>query len=75
MTLANFDRMGGLLVACLFGFSAGVALADWNWFPTADWGDIAEIPPTPLNYAALLLPWISLLVFLVLRRRHFRNTA
>jgi len=71
VSVANFDRAGGLLLAFTFGFSAGVALADWSWFPSGDWGDVAHIPATPLNYVALLLPWVLLLIFLLLRRRCF----
>jgi len=71
VTLSDFDRLGGVVLAFVFGFSVGVALADWEWFPTEEWGDIAHIPPSPLNYAALLLPWVSLLAFLLLRRRRY----
>jgi len=71
VTRRDFDRLGGILLAFVFGFSVGVALADWEGFPTEEWSDIAHIPPTPLNYAALLLLWLSLLIFLLLRRRWY----
>lgn len=69
--LAAFDRVGGALLCFVFVVSAGIALAQWDWFPTGEGGDIARVPPTPLNYAALLLPWVSLLVFLLVRRHWF----
>jgi hypothetical protein len=68
MTVTRFDQLGGLLLALACGFSAGVAAADWEWFPTEDWGDIAHVLPTGLNYVALLLPWVALLVFVGTRR-------
>jgi hypothetical protein len=72
VTRTNFDRIGGLVLACVFGFSVGVGVAVWQWFPTEAWGDIAHIPPTALNDAALLLPWVALFVFSLLRRRCLR---
>ena len=69
MKIRTFDFVGSLLLALVFGFSLGVAVISWEWFPTkGDWGDIAQIPPTLLNYIALLLPWSALLVFLLIRR-------
>lgn len=69
MKIGTFDFVGSLLLVLIFGFSLGVAVSSWEWFPTkGDWGDIAHIPPTLLNYIALLLPWSALLVFLLIRR-------
>jgi len=69
MKIGTFDFVGSLLLVLIFGFSLGVAASSWEWFPTkGDWGDIAHIPPTLLNYIALLLPWSALLVFLLIRR-------
>lgn len=76
MTIVTFDRIGSLLLALVFGFSLGVAVSSWEWFPTkGDWGDIAHIPPTLLNYIALLLPWFVLLVFLLIRRFKFQQKS
>lgn len=61
-------RLGAVLVAFSFGFSVGTALAGWTWFPTGWRGDLARIPPTPLNYVALLLPWVTLLGLSVFHR-------
>jgi hypothetical protein len=38
-----------------------------------DWGHIAEIPPNILNCAALLLPWILNLLYLLTRRLYFKK--
>lgn len=75
MTLSRFDRLGGVVLTFVFGFSTGVAVSGWEWFPTDVWNDIATIPPTGLNYTALLLPWVSLLLFLLVRRRWHRDTS
>jgi hypothetical protein len=65
----TFDRVSGLVISFSFGFSLGVALSSWEWFPTeGDWGHIASIPPGSLNYAALVLPWLVLLGYLLARR-------
>jgi TRAP-type C4-dicarboxylate transport system permease small subunit len=71
-----FDRIGSILLALVFGFSLGVAASSWEWFPNKDdWSDIAHIPPTLLNYIALLLPWSALLVFLLVRRFRFQRRS
>jgi hypothetical protein len=67
--LANFDRASLIVLGSVLVFSAGVAVTSWEWFPTDDWNDIASIPPNALNYAALLLPWLTLLAYSVVRRR------
>ena len=74
MRVDTFDKLSGLALSFTFGFFFGVALASWNWFPTeGDWGHIAEIPKNILNYIALLLPLIELLLYLVLRRVYFKR--
>jgi TRAP-type C4-dicarboxylate transport system permease small subunit len=76
VTIGTFDWIGSLLLALAFGFSLGVAASSWEWFPTkGDWGDIAHIPPTLINYTALLLPWFVLLVFLLVRRLGFKQKS
>jgi TRAP-type C4-dicarboxylate transport system permease small subunit len=76
MKIGTFDFIGSLLLILVFGFSLGVAVSSWEWFPTkGDWGDIAHIPPTLLNYIALLLPWFVLLVFLLIRRLRFQRKS
>jgi len=69
MSQKTLDRLFILLliVSCLFTIS--VAATQWRWFPTeGDWGYIAEIPPTVVNYIALLLPWVIALIYLLIRR-------
>jgi hypothetical protein len=68
---ATFDRVALLILGSVFVWSMGVAVTSWDWFPTDDWGEIASIPPNALNYAALLLPWLTMLAYLVARRRLF----
>lgn len=76
MKIGTFDFIGSLLLVLIFGFSLGVAVSSWEWFPTkGDWGDIAHIPPTVLNYIALLLPWFVLLVLLLIRRLKFQQRS
>jgi len=76
MTIGKFDRIGSLLLALAVGFSIGVAVSSWEWFPTkGDWGDIAHIPPTVINYIALLLPWCLMLVYLLIRRLGFQRRS
>jgi len=76
MTIGTFDRIGSLLLALAVGFSIGVAASSWEWFPTpGDWGNIAHIPPTLINYIALLLPWCLILVYLLTRRLGFQRRS
>ena len=59
-----------------FVFTTIVAATSWNWFPTeGSWGHIAEIPPDTLNYIALLLPWVVILVYLLTRRFYFSKNS
>lgn len=74
MRLVAFDRWAGIALAAALGFSLGVAAVDWDWFPTpGDWGHIAVVPPTLVNYIALLLPWAILLCYLLSRRLYFKR--
>ena len=74
MRVQTFDKLSGVALSFTFGFSFGVAIASWNWFPIeGDWGHIAEIPNNALNYIALLLPLILLLLYLLLRRVYFKR--
>ena len=74
MRVQTFDKLSGAVLSFTFGFSFGVAVASWNWFPMEeDWGHIAEIPKNALNYIALLLPLILLLLYLLLRRVYFKR--
>jgi hypothetical protein len=74
MRVQIFDKLSGAALFFIFGFSFGVAVASWKWFPTeGDWSHIAEIPKNVLNYAALLLPPIMLLLYLLLRRLYFKR--
>ena len=76
MRVQTFDKLSGAALSFTFGFSFGVAVASWKWFPTeGDWGHIAEIPKNALNYIALLLPLILLLLYLVLRRVYFKRPS
>ncbi len=74
MRVQTFGKLSGVVLSFTFGFSFGVAVASWNWFPTeGDWGRIAEIPQDVLNYISLLAPFILLLLYLVLRRVYFKR--
>jgi hypothetical protein len=69
MTIRTFDRLACGLILAVFTFSACVAFINWDWFPVkGEWGEIAHIPPTFLNYFALLSPPVVLLVYLLIRR-------
>jgi H+/Cl- antiporter ClcA len=70
---ATFDRVSLVVLGFVLGFSAVVAVTTWDWFPTGEWGDIASIPANALNYAALLLPLLTLLVYVTVRRRWFEK--
>lgn len=63
MKLATFDRMCRVVLGIVLVFSAAVAFTSWDWFPTDESGDIASNPPNALNYAALLVPWLTALVY------------
>jgi len=72
--IETLDKLALAGICFSLGFSSGVALASWNWFPVeGDWGHIAEIPPVFLNYTALLLPWMVALIYLLARRLYFRE--
>jgi hypothetical protein len=74
MRVESFDKLSSVVLSFTFGFSFGVAVASWNWFPIeGDWDQIAEIPNNALNYIALLLPLILLLLYLLLRRVYFKR--
>ena len=74
LRVETFDKLSAAGICLSLGFSLGVALASWKWFPTeGDWGHIAEIPPGYLNYTALLLPWVATLLYLLVRRLVFRR--
>lgn len=74
MHLKTFDKLAGLILAFVWGFAAGVAVATWDWFPIrGTWGRIAQIPANGLNYFALLTPWILLLAYLLLRRFCYKH--
>lgn len=74
MRVQTFDKLSGPVLFFTFGFSFGVALASWRWFPTeGDWARIAEIPGNALNYTALLLPLLLLLFYFLVRRLYFKR--
>ena len=74
MRIETFDKLSGVVLSFTFGFSFGVAVTSWKWFPTeGDWGHIAEIPQNLLNYMALLLPLIMSLLYLIVRRFKFKR--
>ena len=68
MKIGTFDKIGIIVIGGSFGFTVFAAMS-WNWFPTpGDWGDIARIPKSIVNYLALLLPPVVTLLFLLIRR-------
>ena len=72
MKKSSYDKIGVAAIIVSFGYSVFAALS-WEWFPTpGDWGDIAQIPPGTGNYLALLLPPVTILIYLVIRRRFFK---
>jgi len=76
MRVETFDKLSGAAILFSFGFSSGVAAVAWNWFPVEeDWGQIAEIPNSALNYVALLLPLVLLLLYLLVRRVYFKQSG
>jgi hypothetical protein len=72
MKRSSFDKICGAAIIVSIGYSV-FAATSWEWFPTpGDWGDIARIPPSTENYLALLLPPVMVLIYIVIRRRHFK---
>jgi len=73
MTLNKFDITAWIVLAFVFGFSIGVS-SGWDWFPDPDdWGLIANITPNIFSYVAIILPWITLLAYSILRRKIFQD--
>ena len=74
MRIETYDKMSGILILIALIFSIIVAATSWKWFPIeGDWGHIADIPPNTLNYIALLLPWVLILLYLLTRRLYFER--
>lgn len=74
MNINTYDRLSGIVILISLIFSITIAADSWKWFPTeGDWSHIAAIPPTTLNYIALLLPWVLILVYLLTRRLYFEK--
>jgi TRAP-type C4-dicarboxylate transport system permease small subunit len=74
MNIKTYDRLSGVVLLISFIFSTIVAATSWDWFPTeGDWGYIAEIPSNMLNYTALLLLWITMVLYLLARRLYLRR--
>jgi uncharacterized membrane protein YphA (DoxX/SURF4 family) len=74
MRIGTFDRIAAAAIIVSTVFSIIVAITSWEWFPTpGDWGDIAHIPNTMLNYTALLLPPMTVLLYLLIRRLYFKK--
>ena len=70
----TFDKLAAATFCLSVGFSVGVGLASWRWFPIeGDWGHIADIPPNYLSDTALLLPWVVALFYFLVRRFVFRQ--
>jgi len=73
MRVKTFDKLAGWAITLSFVYTAVIALSQWDWFPIAtDWGHIADIPPEPASYLALLLPWVLLLTYFLVRRLCFK---
>ncbi|MBU1043173.1 MAG: hypothetical protein KJ915_02090 [Candidatus Omnitrophica bacterium] len=74
-SIQNYDKYGLLIIGSLFGFSVGVAISSWQWFPEKVWwhNPLVVIPLTMLNYVALLLPIIVLFTFIIIRRKIFKQ--
>ena len=74
MHIQIFDKISALVIVLSLLFSLSVAYTSWRWFPTpGDWGDIARIPSSMVNYAALLLPPTVTLACLLTRRLYFKK--
>jgi len=74
MKIETWDKLAATVIIISLFFSVIVAMTSWNWFPTpGDWGDIAHIPNTMMNYLALLLPPVIILLYLLIRRLYFKK--
>jgi hypothetical protein len=74
MKVKTFDKLSAILIILSCAYTVVVAVARWDWFPNKnDWGRIANIPPTMIDYIALLLPWTLLLIYLLTRRLYFKQ--
>jgi hypothetical protein len=74
MRVEIFDKMSATVIIISVIFSIIVAITSWNWFPTpGEWGDIAHIPESTINYIALLLPPTIVLLYLLTRRWYFKK--
>ena len=74
MKVESFDKIAKTAIIISAIFSIIVVLTSWNWFPTpGDWGDIAHIPKSIINYMALLLPPSIALLCLLTRRLYFKK--
>jgi len=73
MKINTFDKISGVIILSSIAYTVITAIS-WDWFPTpGDWGEIAHIPKSMRNYLALLLPPMETLLYLVVRRRWFKN--
>jgi hypothetical protein len=74
MRIGTFDKIAAAAIIVSTVFSIIVTITSWEWFPTpGDWGDIAHIPNTMLNYTALLLRPMTILLYLLTRRLYFKE--
>ena len=74
MKVETFDKLAGASILLSLLFTGYVGITSWNWFPTpGDWGDIAQIPKSITNYIALLLPPVTILTYLFVRRLYFKR--
>jgi TRAP-type C4-dicarboxylate transport system permease small subunit len=69
-TMNRFDKFGLFIIGLVAGFSAGVAISSWHWFPEEIWwhNPLAVIPQTALSYFSLLAPFVAAFIFLIVRR-------
>ena len=74
-TKINFDKLGLFVIGIFLGFSAGVAVNRWHWFPEKIWwhNPLAIIPQSMLSYVSLLAPVGVFLIFLISRRKYFKT--
>jgi len=74
MGMKIFDKIASAAITGSAIFSMVVALTSWDWFPIpGQWGDIAHIPNTIINHVALLLPPVTVLLYLIVRRFIFKR--